>query len=35
MQDYFEHIYNNYDMFLEELSQYIDDSYEEYLSTYS
>jgi hypothetical protein len=35
MIEYFEYIYNNYDSFIEELSQYIDDSYEEYLSQYS
>jgi len=35
MVDYFEYIYDNYDYFLEELSNYLDDSYEEYLSKYS
>jgi hypothetical protein len=33
--DYYEYIYENYDTFLEELVNYIDDLYEDYLSKYS
>lgn len=33
-ESYYEYIYNNYDVFYQDYLNYIDDTYEEYITSY-